>query len=177
MKNNAIGQAAPAGLFTALTVAGAFIKLPFFPVPFTLQTLFTALAGLFLAPRWAASSQIAYLILGLLGIPVFANGGGLEYVLRPTFGYLLMLPVSAAMISFSQRRFAPRSFLPLFLIVIAGMFSILLGGGFWLYLNFKYVAFMETSLWKAMISGVLFFLPAMLFKAFLAAVLKRKIDR
>ncbi len=177
MKYNAVRQVVFAGLFTALTAAGAFIRLPFFPVPFTLQTLFTALAGLTLTPRWAALSQITYLILGLLGVPVFANGGGLEYVLRPTFGYLLMLPPGAAMISIMQQHFDSRSFLSLFLIVVAGMFVILLGGGFWLYLNFKYIVFVDTSLSKAMMSGVFLFLPAMLLKALLAAALKREFDK
>ena len=177
MKNNAIRQVVLAGLFTALTAAGAFIKLPFFPVPFTLQTLFTAFAGLTLAPRWAMLSQIAYLILGLLGIPVFAIGGSLDYVLRPTFGYLLMLPIGAAMISFMQQHFDARSFLSFFLIVSIGMFAILLGGGFWLHLNLRYIALIDTTLWKTMLSGVILFIPAMILKAVIAAILKREIEK
>ncbi|MDZ7723826.1 MAG: biotin transporter BioY [candidate division KSB1 bacterium] len=84
-----------AGLFCALTAVGAFIRIPFAPAPFTLQTLFTVTAGLVLPARLAGISQAAYLIMGLAGLPIFANGGGPGYVAQPTFGYLLALPAAA----------------------------------------------------------------------------------
>ena len=68
------------GLFSALIAAGAFIKitLPTEPMPmhFTLQWFFVLLAGLLLDKRLAATSVGAYLLLGLIGIPVFASGEG-----------------------------------------------------------------------------------------------------
>jgi len=77
------------GLFSALIAMGAFIKIPVPVVPFTLQFLFTALAGLLLGPRWGALSVAVYITIGLIGIPVFTNGGGISYIIQPTFGYLL----------------------------------------------------------------------------------------
>lgn len=77
------------GLFAALIAVGAFIQIPIPAVPFTLQFLFTTLAGLLLGPRWGAAAVGVYIVLGLIGLPVFANGGGLAYVFQPTFGYLL----------------------------------------------------------------------------------------
>jgi len=76
-------------LFTALTAAGAFIRIPIPYMEFTLQFLFTTLAGLLLGAKRGAASVGAYVILGLIGIPIFAGGGGLFYVLRPSFGYLI----------------------------------------------------------------------------------------
>ncbi|MDD3277646.1 MAG: biotin transporter BioY [Lachnospiraceae bacterium] len=76
-------------LFTALITAGAFIKIPIPVVPFTLQYLFTMLAGILLGAKRGAFSVLCYLILGLLGLPIFAQGGGIAYVLNPTFGYLI----------------------------------------------------------------------------------------
>ena len=52
------------GLFTALIAAGAFIKIPVPVVPFTLQYLFTMLAGLFLGSRKGMISVVAYMLLG-----------------------------------------------------------------------------------------------------------------
>lgn len=75
--------------FAALTVVGAFIKIPVPVVPFTLQFLCTTLAGWLLGGKWGALSVALYIALGLLGIPIFAEGGGIGYVLRPSFGYLL----------------------------------------------------------------------------------------
>ncbi len=76
-------------LFTALTAAGAFIRIPIPYMEFTLQFLFTTLAGLLLGANRGAASVGAYVVLGLIGIPIFAGGGGIFYVLRPSFGYLI----------------------------------------------------------------------------------------
>lgn len=76
-------------LFIALITAGTFLKIPIGNDVYTLQFLFTLLAGLLLGPRLGALAVGAYVLLGLLGFPVFAKGGGFAYVLQPTFGYLL----------------------------------------------------------------------------------------
>ena len=79
------------GLFTALIAAGAFIKItiPVQPVPmhFTLQFFFVLLSALLLGARRSLACVAAYLAIGLCGIPVFATGGGLSYLLKPTFGF------------------------------------------------------------------------------------------
>lgn len=75
-------------LFTTLIAAGAFIKIPVPVVPFTLQFLFTMLAGLLLGGKDGAVSVALYIALGLAGLPVFAEGGGIWYLLKPSFGYL-----------------------------------------------------------------------------------------
>ncbi len=79
-------------IFVALMVVGAFIKFPnpLFPaVPVTLQLFFAVLAGLILGARNGLISQLIYTFLGLVGLPVFAYGGGFSYVLNPTFGFVV----------------------------------------------------------------------------------------
>lgn len=76
-------------LFTALIVVGAFLRIPIPVIPFTLQFLFTTLAGILLGPGLGAVSVLCYILLGLAGFPVFAAGGGIAYVLQPSFGYLI----------------------------------------------------------------------------------------
>lgn len=76
-------------LFAALTAASAFLKIPLWPVPITLQTVCVLLAGMVLGPGAGALSQVVYLIVGLMGLPVFAGGGGPAYLMKPSFGYLL----------------------------------------------------------------------------------------
>ena len=79
----------PAALFAALTAIGAFIKIPLPPVPVSLQTFFVILSGLLLGARYGTLSQLLYIFIGLAGIPVFVEGGGILYILKPTFGYLI----------------------------------------------------------------------------------------
>lgn len=76
-------------IFTALTAVGAFIRIPIPYMEFTLQLLFTTLAGLLLGGKYGAAAVGAYVVLGLVGIPIFAEGGGFFYVLKPSFGYLV----------------------------------------------------------------------------------------
>lgn len=75
-------------LFAVLIAVGAFIKLPVSIVPITLQTLFVILAALVLKKK-AVYSVLLYVGMGLLGLPVFTSGGGISYVLVPSFGYLI----------------------------------------------------------------------------------------
>ncbi len=82
-------------LFTALIAVGAFIKIPVPYVPMTLQLMFTNLAALMLGARLGALSSLVYLIIGLLGIPIFTKGGGPWYILQPTFGYLVAFVIGA----------------------------------------------------------------------------------
>lgn len=87
-------------LFAALTAVGAFVRLPFPGVPFTLQVPVVLLAGVALGPRLGAASQLAYIAIGLIGLPIFATGGGPGYVLTPTFGFLIGFAVAAPVVGF-----------------------------------------------------------------------------
>jgi len=92
--------------FTAITAAMAQIAfpLPFTPVPVSLGTAAVFAAGMMLSPRRAFMSQIAYLLLGAAGLPVFAYfRGGFDAFIGPTGGYLWAYPVMAFFISHACR--------------------------------------------------------------------------
>ena len=92
------------GLFIALITAGTFIRIPVGTDVYTLQFLFTLLSGLVLGARLGAITVSAYVLLGLLGVPVFASGGGPAYILQPTFGYLLAFILQAWLGGFYARQ-------------------------------------------------------------------------
>lgn len=76
-------------LFAALTAVGAFISIPLAPVPITLQSLFTLLAGMILGSTLGAASQIIYVFLGAIGLPIFSSfTAGAGVLFGPTGGYL-----------------------------------------------------------------------------------------
>ena len=92
--------------FAALTALGArlSVPLPGSVVPMTLQPVAVLLAGVVLGSRAGAASQVAYLAAGAMGLPVFAAGGGVAYLLGPTGGYLLAFPVAAAIAGLAGNR-------------------------------------------------------------------------
>ncbi|KHD14909.1 biotin transporter BioY [Clostridium butyricum] len=87
--NNNVKNNILCGIFAALIAVGAFIKIPIPICPFTLQFLFTNLAGLLLGKKVGSRAVGIYIILGLIGLPIFSEGGGIGYFIHPTFGYIL----------------------------------------------------------------------------------------
>lgn len=85
---NTIKSMALISLFAALTTVGAYLKVPVPVVPFTFQ-VFVSISGILLGPKNGAFAQLLYAILGLIGIPVFTQGGGISYIFNPTFGYII----------------------------------------------------------------------------------------
>lgn len=85
-----------ASMFGAATAAGAYIMIPLPLVPITLQTLFLNLAAALLGGGLGALSQVVYVLIGIIGLPVFAGGkAGLGVLLGPTGGYLIGFIVGA----------------------------------------------------------------------------------
>ncbi len=105
---NLLTRAAGIASFVALIGLGAHVKffLPGNPVPVTLQTLFVLLAGAMLGAREGAAAVATYIVLGAVGVPIFAGAGpaGLAYLLGPTGGYLLGFLVAASVVGVLSRR-------------------------------------------------------------------------
>lgn len=108
-------------LLAALITAGAFIRITLLPIPFTLQFTFVLLAGLLLGPKYGPLSVAVYVVLGLIGIPVFTSGGGIGYVITPTFGYLLGFIFCAFAAGFVRNRLKKPTFPCLLLSAAAGV--------------------------------------------------------
>lgn len=150
------------GLFTALIAAGAFIQItiPVQPVPmhFTLQWFFVLLAGFLLGGRRGAVSVLVYLMVGLLGVPVFASGGGPAYLLRPTFGFLLGFAAAAWVVGTLCGRERAAGFRRLFLAAAAGMAVYYTLGIMYFYVISNYVILIPVG-WKLVLVNC-FFLTA-----------------
>lgn len=121
------------GLMAAATAVSAQLVIPFWPVPFTMQTVVTALVGLVLPPGEALAAMMVYLAMGIVGLPVFAGlKGGIGVFLAPTGGFLAAFPLQAALTSWVSRWRGGMGFGDHAWAVAAGMGVVYAVGGAWL---------------------------------------------
>ncbi len=111
------------GLFSALIAVGAFIRIPVPYLSFSLQTMFVALAGMLLGKKLGVISVLVYIAVGLMGLPIFTQGGGIGYVLQPSFGFLIgFIPYAYLTGRFTEKIGAP-TFKNLVLAQLPGLFT------------------------------------------------------
>lgn len=162
-------------LFAALTAAGAFVRIPLGISTVTLQFLFTMLAGVLLGARLGALSQAIYVALGLLGVPVFASGGGISYVFNPTFGFLVgLIPAAWAVGALTAKDKSPKR---VALACFAGL-AVLYAIGV-PYMGVIVNAYMGKglTLWQILKAGMLIYLPGDCGKIALAALAAPRLSR
>lgn len=163
-------------LFAALTAIGAFIQIPLGTVPVTMQFLFTALAGVMLGAKLGAMSQFIYVLIGLVGVPVFAGGtGGFEVVYKPSFGYLIGFIIGAYVIGKIAESKEKPGFMILFIAAIAGIAVIYTVGVPYLYFIMKNVIGKNITFMTALKAGMIIFIPGDMIKCLIAAVLGTKV--
>ena len=143
--------------FIGLISLGAWVSIPFFPVPLTLQTLFVLLAGAVMK-RYAVIPVLLYVLLGALGLPVFHTGvTGIGVLLGPTGGYLIGFIFAALVVGFSYEQ---KSETIRITGLIAGTIIIYIFGVTWLMYS------LAIGFVPAVISGVLPFIPGDLIKVY-----------
>ena len=164
-------------LFAALTAVGAFFKIPFALAAISLQFLF--MAGILLGAGYGALSQLVYVLIGLVGVPIFALGGGFSYVLQPTFGFLLGLIPSAFVIGKLAKR--PLTFWRTALAMLAGLAVLYAVGVPYLALIANAYLGKGLTFWQVLKNGMLIYLPGDLLKiafgSFLCVAITRRLPQ
>jgi biotin transport system substrate-specific component len=166
-------------LFAALTAAGAFIKVPVPFVPFTLQFLFTNLAGLTLGSKRGAAAVGVYIAAGLAGLPVFSAGGGIGYVLQPTFGYIIGFLAGSFLAGLiadraPQNRFSAKTALTASLVNLLVVY--LFGAAYYYFMANYYLSGSGIGVFALLLYCVILAVPGDIALCFLsAAVYKRLI--
>lgn len=158
-------------LFTALICIASYIRIDLPAVPITAQTLAVMLTGSILAPRLAGLSLFTYLFLGAVGAPIFSGGAaGLPIILGKTGGYLIGFLVGAVVISLIRGKKNGLIWLGL-ANIIGGIIVVDLFGSLWL----SYITGMGIT--KAIMVGVIPFIPGDLIKAAIAAVIASRLNK
>ena len=159
-----------AGIFTAVTAICSWINipLPFTAVPINLALLGVHLSGSLLGPRYGFYSQLIYILLGAIGVPVFAGfSGGFGIIAGPTGGFIVGYAICALIVGALTKKSAAVSRLALSMIL-----GVIVCYGFGL---IWFLILTGTSLWAGLIACVFPFLPGDGIKSFLAVLLTRRL--
>lgn len=163
---------AECAIFVALMVAAAFIQIPFPLVPLTFQTVVSVLAGLLLGAKKGVISMTVYMFIGLIGLPVFSAGGGIYYVLKPSFGYIVGFVAAAAVAGL----LAGRAGLPLWRYIVAALAAYLADYAVGIpYCMIAAYLLEVENLTNLFIVGNLIYMPKDAVLCVLAAILARKV--
>ena len=153
--------------FSILTAVSAQVSIPIKPVPITLQTMMVLLAGAFLGAKNGAYSQLLYLFLGAIGLPVFAYTAdgtiGFARLFGPTGGYLLAFPIAAYTVGYFTQK--SQKYFSVVLSMFASEILVIFIGTFYLYSAYLH------NLKEAVTAGAAIFSVWMVIKVIAAATI------
>ena len=157
-------------LGTVLLTISAKVKIPFYPVPMTMQTFVVIFLGMCFGYKLGLATVALYLIEGIVGIPVFSNspekGVGMIYFTGPTMGYLLGFIIAvyvAGKLNFNK------NYLLNFIKIFFSVLPIYVLGLIWLGILIGW----DKPIFDL---GAKPFLLAELFKIFLLVIISTKVD-
>lgn len=163
------------GLFTALIAVGAFIKIPIPVVPFTLQYLFTMLAGLLLGSRLGTLSVLSYMLLGLAGLPIFSEGGGIWYVFKPSFGYIIGFAVGTFVTGWIAEHMEKKTITRYLIANLAGLFCVYAIGMIYYYIICNFVIDMPIAVGPLFLYCFVLAVPGDIALSILGAVVAKRV--
>lgn len=159
-------------LSTAFIVIGAQLAIPTIP-PVTLQTLCIFITAVILSPTEALISSLIYVLLGIVGAPVFSSfSGGIGIVLNVGGGFIISFPVIAFVVSTLGRKFRSSAFTHAFTFSIATLIAYIFGA-LWI----DIMGYYEGSFWKMLTVYVLPFLPFDAIKIAVATLCSMKLEK
>ena len=157
-------------MFASLIAVGAFIRIPIPYVPFTLQLFFTTLAGLLLGPKLGAASSLVYMITGLIGIPIFTEGGGPGYIFKPSF-----FVIGSFVTGMIASKAARPSFKRLLTASLAGLVIVYAIGMIYCFLITNFYLGTDMNVKTVFLYCFLFIIPGDLALTFLASFLSQRL--
>lgn len=144
MRNKTIVQPVFCALFAALTAVISQFSIPIGPVPINLATLAVFIAGAVMGAKYGAISQLVYVLLGAVGLPVFAGfNGGVHVLVGPTGGYILGYIAAAWLVGLLTKHFG-KSVWGLIPPMVAGLVLCYLMGTVW------FMTVTKTGLWVSL---------------------------
>lgn len=171
-------------MFAALTSVAAvlsrfsLIVFPFTQVPFSLVPFVVLLSGMILGPRLGALSMTVYLIMGLIGIPVFESPiAGPAYILKPTFGFILGFILAAYVTGSILPRKGNPTLIRYLAASLGGIAAYYIVGLPYLFINLNFYLGKAVPIMQVLKIGFIPFIGFDLIKGVLASFLARAVVR
>ena len=150
-------------LGSLLLIASAKIKVPLYPVPMTLQPLAVLMIAMLFGRKLATFTVGLYIFKGIIGLPVFAFGGGLMYLMGPTGGFILGFFISAIIVGYlADRGWGKKVLLSVISMLIGmlviytlGIFQLALLKGFDFALLKGFYPFLLGDFYKLLLAGII----------------------
>ncbi len=146
-----------------LLLLASWVKIPFYPISFTGHTLAVFILALTQTPKRAAGSVLCYLVVGSLGLPVFAGIAKPLWFLEKSAGYYISFPIAAYLIASLAKK------IPSWLAIFFGQLVIFTFGFLGL--------FPFVGAYVAFIKGVVFFIPSVILKMMLAPQIAKLVNK
>lgn len=144
-------------------------------MPFTLQYFFCALGAMILGSKKGALSQSLYVLMGLIGIPIFTQGGGIQYIFNLTFGYLIGFILGAFVIGKITENTKKITNIKILIACILGLIIIYLLGVIHMYIIYNFYLGQVVGIWKIINIGILAFLPGDLILSLMISIVGVKV--
>ena len=146
-----------------ILIISAKIKVDLYPVPMTLQPLAVLMIGMLFGRNLAIATIGLYILQGIAGFPVFANGGGLLYIFGPTGGFIVGFLIAGLVLGELADRGWGRNILSSIFCMMLGMFIIYFFGilqlsaikGFAIAIIKGFYPFLVGDLYKLLVAGIL----------------------
>ncbi|MDE6211610.1 MAG: biotin transporter BioY [Clostridia bacterium] len=176
-RRNYILGIATSGLFIALMIISAFISIPIGPIKITLQFLVTNICCLLLGKKWGTISVLLYLLLGLFGLPIFSDGGGFAYVLKPSFGFLIGMLVGGFFAAWFREKVGKNNFLTylwasLIDLLILDIIGVAYGAG----IMYGYMH-LSTAVWDFLMMMLIPFIPIDIAKCVICSLICPRLSK
>lgn len=164
-------------LLLALLIISSQFAIPVGPVAISLQTLIVLIIGLILPTEQAVLTAALYLLLGLLGLPIFTQAMGGPYsVLLPSFGFILsfipavwvMSKICSLKFKSANKKYVVAVFVGHFIIYLIGIS----------YMSFILIFYMsdDINLWRILTIGMLPFIPGDIIKSIVAISISKRLN-
>lgn len=162
-------------MFAALIAVGAFIRIPIPNMPITLQLFFIQLAGLLLGPKLGAASSLVYMVTGLIGIPIFTQGGGPGYIFKPSFGFIIGFIIGSYVTGKIASKVAEPSYKRLLTASLTGLIIVYAIGMIYCFFITNFYLGTDMNLKTLFISCFLILIPGDLVLTLLASFLSQRL--